>query len=174
MNNRGGLLDATMPLDLSIEDSFLGALQFCSMKLSRDVDGVIELLCEEDSLTHSYFRYSLAKHIGEYLGSLSGNFRGIYVHGSAVKSTSGPGSDIDLIVLIENRRKELGPLLAKLNAELEFQYSQLMGGEYFSGGYADFMDIKLVDREDLEKSRGYGSVLGSLHSAPVKIWDTEN
>ena len=168
MTKNFATLDAST--NFEIREGFCRALDFCGAKIKTDRSEVIRLLQRGNKAAHSNFRYGLAKKIGEYLGSFSNNLSEIYIHGSAAKNSSGPGSDIDIILLLENKLDPFQLLLFKLNDEVEFYYNELMQSNYFKGDFSPFLDIKLVDREEIELNRGFGTVINSLHYRPIKIW----
>jgi len=169
-----GLLGTTTGLHFDCEVTFAGAIDFCTEKINRDREEAIQLLRQEDSSAHSYFRYGLAHQISRYIGSLSDSFKGIYIHGSSVENSSGPASDIDLIISTTKKVEELELLLTTLSGELEFYYNQLLGTKFFGDDYTGFLDVQLVDESDIKSRRGYGAVLTSVHYAPIKIWEPDN
>ena len=164
-------LDSSTSFDT--RSSFNCALEFCEKKLKEAKTRVTWLLRKGDKAAHSNFRYGLAKEIGIYLGNLSNCLLEVYVHGSAVKNKSGPGSDLDMIIMTEYKLEPLKFLLFKLNDEIEHFYNEFMEGDYFTGGFSSFLDIKLVDRSELEARKSFGAVISSVNSSPIKIWQAQ-
>lgn len=158
------------PTHFNTQDSFNKALTFCIEKLQKSRSEVINLLKEGNVSVHSDFRYDLAKRVANYLGFVSCNLLEVYIHGSAIKNSSRPGSDIDLIISLEEKVEPLNMLLARLNDEIEFHYNQLLETNRFNGDSSNFLDIKLVDKAEIEERKGFGAVVSSPYSAPIKIW----
>ena len=164
------VFDSTTNFD--VENSFNCAFDFCENKLKENRNTIIKLFQKGNSSVHSNFRYALAKEIGAYLGSISKNLSKIYVHGSAVTDRSGPGSDIDIIILLEYKFEPFKSLLFKLNDEIEFFYNEIMGHKYFAGDFSSLLDINLIDSSEFESRKGFGAVINSVNSAPITLWQS--
>ena len=163
-------LDASTSFD--VREGFNYAFDFCEERLRKNRSEVIRSFRQGNKPTHSYFRYGLAKKIGAYLGSFSESLFEVYIHGSSVKDKSGPGSDIDIIILVDHKLEPFKLLLFKLNDEIEFFYNELMKRDFFAGGFSSFLDAKLVNRSEYESRMGFGAVINSANKAPIKIWDS--
>jgi len=168
MLNNFAVFDSTTNFD--VQNSFNYAFNFCEHKLKENRNSIISLFKKGNSSVHSDFRYALAKKIGAYLGDLSTNLSEIYLHGSAVKNRSGPGSDIDMIILLEYKFEPFKLLLFKLNDEIEFFYNEIMKHKYFTGEFSSLLDINLINSSEFESRKGFGAVINSVNSAPIKLW----
>lgn len=153
-------------------DELVSALGYVSKMLSVDPETARAMLLKNNPAAHSYFRYSLGESLSQYLGSLGEIFQRIYIHGSCVTGKATASSDIDLIVLVAKKIDPILPYLAHLNALLTTRYCSLM--EEKPERLTRLLDIKIVDDLDLDKRRGYASVITSLHNPPILLWEAES
>jgi len=138
----------------------------CARHLGIHKDAVHERLSGGDRPVHSAFRYALAKAIAAHLGGLGTAFRGVYIYGSAAGETAGPGSDIDVIVVVDHRCAEAERVIRLLNRGFSRGYRAATG---FTGP-VDLLDVHVVDRDEESEGRGYGAVLRDPWTAPLCLW----
>jgi len=161
-----GLIPAEVPNCILFEQ----ALEFCSHRCGLSVEAVLQRLEEGDCGIHSTFRYGLAKGLSGYLASLGSVFHEVYVYGSSISESSNPGSDIDVIVVVERRRDEIANLLKRLDLSLTSHYRRLIGLER---NPASLLDVHVVDRLEQAERSGYGAVIDGLHTRPICLWRSD-
>jgi predicted nucleotidyltransferase len=142
------------------------ALEQCARRSNVDREAVLDLILCGDLQTHSAFRYALAKAVAWYLGELGATFRAVYVHGSAITDTAGPGSDIDVIVVVDRRCAEADRVIRLVDLALTNGYRRLTGFCSLSS----LLDVHVVDLEEEREGRGFGAVLHSSWAAPLCLW----
>lgn len=156
-------------LSLDIAHTFSEAIDYCAKKKEgRSAEEVLQLLAQGDRWAHSTFRYALTTQVCQYLSRLGTVVRSVYIFGSSMSDGAKPTSDIDIIIWVNERSDAIAFLLDRLN---------LFISTYYRGLFADrasrmrrMFDIHLVDDQEVKARVGYGAVLGSLHTRPVKIW----
>jgi len=119
-----------------------------------------------DPGAHSAFRYALAQEFCTYVSGLGSAFQAVYVYGSTMDGRTRPSSDVDIIAWVERKSDTVESLLWRLNRLLTQGYRTLTG----CTSLRSLFDIHLVDNEDVELGRGYGSVIRSVWTAPVCLW----
>lgn len=142
------------------------ALEQCARRSNVDREAVLDLILRGDPQTHSAFRYALAKEVASYLGGLGVPFRGVYVHGSVITDSAGPGSDLDVIVVVDRRCAEADRVIRLVNLALTSGYRRLTGFCSLSS----LLDVHVVDLEEEREGRGFGAVLHSSWTAPLCLW----
>jgi predicted nucleotidyltransferase len=155
-------------LSLDVVRTFTQALTFCAKKLRRPPEEVLQLLARGDSWVHSTFRYALVNQICQYLSRLGTVVRSVYIYGSCMEDRARPCSDVDIIIWVNEKSDALVLLLERLNYLISDYYRALMGDK--AEGMARMLDIHLVDDREVEAREGYGAVLSSPYTSPVRIW----
>lgn len=151
---------------------FNNSLSFCSEKCSCTRDQVLRLLQENCPTIHSRIRYALAKELGCYLGENHADVQAVFVYGSTMQDTAGKMSDIDLIVLVNEKNPALTESLHMLNEGLMLRYRIILGDTSLS--LRRLLDVHIVDVADMSARRGYGAVLNSMFEPPTPIWSRSN
>jgi len=77
-----------------------------------------------------------------------------------------PSSDVDIIAWVRRKSDTVESLLVRLNRLLTEGYKTLVG----CSSLRSLFDIHLVDDEDIDCGRDYGSVIRSVWTAPVCLW----
>ena len=157
------LLEPELPAD----DVLANAVDFCSVKLGVSSDAVHRALAAGESTVHSLVRYAVAKQLARYLGGLSSGFRGIYLYGSTMNDSAEASSDIDLLVVVEQKTDQASALLLRLDDALVGSFHRLLDCSICP---ISLLDVHLVDIEEAHRCRGYGSVLSSIEASPVCLW----
>jgi len=103
------------------------------------------------------------RELGRYLGGLGVSFRAIYIYGSAMTESSSPCSDIDIIVVVDQRRDEVNRLLRGLDLAL---VSHLRSLSPQSSRMASLLDVRVVEQG---QSPVDPSVIGPF-TRPVCLW----
>jgi len=76
-----------------------------------------------------------------------------------------PSSDVDIIAWVSRKSDIVESLLLRLDRLLTEGYRTLT-----RASLRRLFDIHLVDDEDVELGRDYGSVIRSVWTAPVCLW----
>ena len=72
---------------------------------------------------HSDVRYGIAKRIFRYLREKVGGLKGFYIYGSTARGDAGPASDIDLVIIHENK-KQVRQILETLDEQLTATFNE--------------------------------------------------
>lgn len=159
-----------IPAEVPNADLFEQALELCSHRYGLSAEEVLRRLDEGDRQIHSTFRYGLAKGLSSYLASLGSIFGEVYVYGSSIKESANPTSDIDVIVVVENRRDEIANLLKRVDLSLTAHYRQLIG---LKKDPVSLLDIHVIDRIEQVERSGFGAVIDGLHTRPICLWRSD-
>ncbi len=141
------------------------ALGTAAAREGQDSPGFLASLRAGDSATHSAFRYALAQEFCRYVSGLGSTFRAVYVYGSTMDGRTRPSSDVDIIAWVSRKSDIVESLLLRLDRLLTEGYRTLT-----RASLRRLFDIHLVDDEDVELGRDYGSVIRSVWTAPVCLW----
>lgn len=155
-----------MTSEIASDCVVFGALERCARRSGADEDEVRERLVQGDRQTHSDLRYAIAKRLAEHLQGLGAPFLGVYVYGSLMSDTAGPGSDIDMIVVVKRKTDVVTRLLRSVDLVLTSDYRQALGGS----AVTSLLDVHIVDATQERERQGYGALLGDKQAAPVCLW----
>jgi pyruvate, water dikinase len=134
---------------------------------SVEQETYLEEFEERRTDVHWIWRLRMAEKIAENLDSAKFGVKAFYVFGSTKNATSGPGSDIDIMIHFggtEEQRKELslyldgwGTCLAELN--------------YLKTGYktSNILDVHLITDEDIANKSSYAIKIGAVTDAARKL-----
>lgn len=149
------------------------AMDFCAEKVgAASTECVIESLKVGDKNACSYCRYSVAKQVGEALGSLDEHVKAAFVFDDEATyqdicfGAARQTAPIHLLVWVERKTGALASLVEALDQALAKSYADLLG----SSPTAHVLDAQVIDDADVESNRGYGALLRSLHNRPMKVW----
>ncbi len=151
------------------------ALRYCEGKANRrGRDQIVAGLQLEDPTVHDYFRYSLARQIGEYLAGLDETVEGVYTHSFGDAEEEGEDrscsvcAPINLILRVQRRTAALSSIAACLDQALLQEYRGLVkvGTERMSA----VLDVQVADARDVAEGVGYGAILRSIHTRPTQVW----
>ena len=155
-----------MTSEIASDCVVFGALEHCARRSGAGDDETLERLVRGDRQTHSDLRYAIAKRLAEHLESLGAPFLGVYVYGSLMSDTAGPGSDIDMIVVVQKKSDAVTRLLRSVDLVLTSDYRQALGGS----AVTSLLDVHVVDATQERERQGYGALLGDKQAAPVCLW----
>jgi predicted nucleotidyltransferase len=144
------------------------AVRFACQKEHLSEDHFFRSLQAGEENTHSRLRYALAKGITHYLGSIDDNLESAYVYGSTMDDNAGCKSDIDLLVKVKSKSGRTRKVLEILDSLLLASYRILLDDDEF--GMNCMLDVHMVDEEDIQSRKHYGSLLSSADIVPVKVW----
>jgi predicted nucleotidyltransferase len=130
------------------------------MESSKDLSNyqdVISCLKARNTLVHSKFRYSIAKDIARLLtADFKGFVRDIKLYGSTAEYTAGIYSDIDIIIRVKSKSRNMEEMLKLLDTELCKEYFGLLSEDISE--YCYLIDPKIINEDPLEPmhpSRSY-------------------
>lgn len=166
---------------MTIKGEFIEkAVSYCCEKAKADAATIREWLVRGDSWTHSTFRYALAKGLGRYFAENSQDLvKEVYLYGSTMYDHANMHSDIDLIVCVRDRGlsaqspsqsngcSELLKLIESVDREVLNEYKSLVRNGVRRGF---LVDAHVVGEDEVASRRGYGAVISSLETKPVRIW----
>lgn len=154
-----------------------GALEFCAKKAGLEGrEQAVECLLNGDCAVHGYLRYCLAKRLGKYLGSVDDTIKAIYFYGheygtspeDLVEETTDLTSGINLIVWVDRKTAALSSVAASLDQALIEEYKHLVAPKADKLRY--MLDVQFVEDEEVENRTGYGVLINSVYSPPIRIW----
>jgi predicted nucleotidyltransferase len=160
---------AFLGLSLDVVQVFSQAIGYCAEKLNKSSEETLALLEQGDLWVHSTFRFALAVQICPYLGRLGTAVRSIYIYGSCMEDRAKPTSDIDMIIWANEKNDAITFLLERLNLLVSSYYKSLLGDK--ASAMRWMLDIHVVDDQEVQENIGYATVLRSLYTMPVKIWN---
>ncbi len=122
-------------------------------------------------------RHHLASAAAEYIGSLDRTVRAVYTYepeyatGSDIAPEDLPkrSTGIYMIIWAERKTAALLALQASLAASMMEQWKKL--GCPNLSGRCSTIDIQIVSDEDVERRRGYGALIDSVHLSPLRVWE---
>jgi hypothetical protein len=142
----------------------------------RIKEEVIDAILEGDCAACDYLKYSLAKKVGEYLGSVNETVKAVYVYepeyGTGADNhfdhnSLGLKSGINLVAWVESKADTLSSIVAPLNEALVEACQRL--------GICDdelryLLDVKLTDDNEVSNKIGYGALVHSICVRPTQVW----
>ncbi|MBI1938716.1 MAG: pyruvate, phosphate dikinase [Ignavibacteriales bacterium] len=118
---------------------------------------------------HWRWRMKMAEKIAGELDGKRFGVNGLYVFGSTKNAVSGPGSDIDLLVHIDNDKCNIN----ELNIWFEGWSLCLSEINYLRTGYKSqgLLDVHYVTDEDMKNKTSYAAKIGAVSDAarPLKL-----
>lgn len=143
------------------------ALLFCRKMADKRASCTILDLRQGNRRAHSTLRYAIARIISNHMASISGVIKAVYVFGSTMEDKADKVSDIDMIVIVKKKDKFLDKFFKGIDSALLYEYKKLVGNG--TSKLKKFLDINVVDENDLADRTGYASVINSMHKPAVKI-----
>jgi len=143
------------------------ALTFCARKMGLTTyDQTILKLRQGDPQAHEYFRYELARHICDYLGTLYRGLKAVYlIDGDHLKPLT---AGVTMIAWAKPKASILVPVVERLDQEIVHQYKEMVAP--IADGMHHFLNVHLVDDDDVAQRAGFGALLAAQHELPQKIW----
>jgi predicted nucleotidyltransferase len=115
------------------------------------------------------WRYKMAEKIANRIDPESQGVKGVYIFGSTKNATAGPGSDIDIIVHVEDDMEKR----IALKHFLEGWSQALSELNYLRTGYKTdgLLDFHFVTDEDIKNKTSYASKIGAVTDSarPLKL-----
>ncbi len=151
------------------------ALHYCEGKTAyRGADQLAAALRAEIPQVHDYFRHALTTSLANYLIRLDDSVIEVYsyCYGDAEeegedRSCRVTGS-LNLILHVRRRTAALSSVEVSLDQALLEQYKRLIAPN--GDRMTSFLDLQMVDDRDVAEGLGFGAVLKSTFSRPVRVW----
>jgi len=151
------------------------ALAFTQQKTRlREREAIVRALQQGQTAAHDYFRYGLAKEIGNYLGQAEATVKDVYLYepesgtGEVVNGKTSLTKGLELIVWVAGQKDVLLPAIEALDRELTAEYKALLGPTVSS--MPGLVTADVIDDQDVQKRVGSGALVSSLHTRPLKVW----
>jgi coenzyme F420-reducing hydrogenase delta subunit/Pyruvate/2-oxoacid:ferredoxin oxidoreductase delta subunit len=149
------------------------ALAFTEQKTHlRGREAVVRALQQGHTAAHDYFRYGLAKEIGNCLGQAEASVKEVYLYepvtGEEVNGKTSLARSLELIVWVTGQKDLLPPLVETLDQELTEEYKTLLG--LAVSAMPGLLTVDVIDDQDVQKRVGSGALISSLHTRPLKVW----
>jgi hypothetical protein len=152
------------------------AITFCAEKTGAQTrEEVVEAISNGDCAACDYLKYSLAKKVGECLGSMDETVRAVYIYepnyGVGVddhfENRLGLKSGINLVAWVERKTAALSSVIVSLNEALVEACKHLDASE---NGLRYLLDVKLTDDNEVANRLGYGALVHSIYVRPTEVW----
>lgn len=151
------------------------ALDFGASKSGhRTSEQLLDALSQADCQACAYLRYGLATQMAEYLGSMDGTVKAVYVYepeyalpadGAAMGAAS-PG--VHMIAWVDRKSAALKSVVEMLGAGLAHESKSLPCPKADAQCYD--LSIQLVDDDEVLGRTGLGAVLTSIYVRPIEVW----
>jgi pyruvate,water dikinase len=161
-SSNGQVLKVLMNADL---DEAMGMLAPPAVR--TEIEQEIQTTGEQKSEDHWRWRYRMAEKIASEIDPEKFGVKAFYVFGSAKNASSGPGSDIDIIIHFrgnEEQKKEL-------RIWLEGWSLCLAEMNYLRTGYKveNILDVHIVTDDDIKNQDSYAAKIGAVTDAAKEI-----
>jgi hypothetical protein len=164
------LLDA----DSIVESVINQAVAYCAQKMGLGSgQAVWEELQRENVVACKYCHYSIARQVGDLLGTLDQNVEAVYALDydatpqDLCYTEDGQTTLIHLIVRVKRKTNALNAVMEVLAQALVRAYGKLLDRPRLE----HLLDVQVVDGADVAKRIGYGAMLSSLHNRPIQVWE---
>lgn len=144
------------------------SLEYCVKKSSSvDTREVEEKIRNNHGASNSTFRYALAKEICRQLALDHEEIEACYLFGSSLTDAANVTSDIDLVIKVTQKSKELENSVIQIDRRILNYYKRNMNGS--AKGLLKMLDVYFVDDSDIRDRIGFATVISSTHSPPIRI-----
>ncbi len=158
----------------TVESIVTTALKTSARKMGLgDTEVFVTRLKRGDSVAVNYYRYNIARELGEVLGSWSKNVRAVYAcnydDGTSGEDCFGNTSTFSLVHMIiwaEQKNKALNALIEAIDSAMVQRHRRLLGLSQLE----HVLDAQVVNDEDVRKRTGYAALLKSIHQPPIQVW----
>jgi hypothetical protein len=143
---------------------------------SRGQGDVATLLGQREFLEQ--FRYELACGVAAVLAANDKNVRAAYTYepgnnpDSETGEASPPEASVHLLLLVSSPSAGLEAFLATLDRGLTASLRALPVARWQS--HESVLDVNLVTEEEAAVGRGFGALLSSVFSPPLKVWPRQS
>lgn len=142
----------------------------------RSTEQTLSAIRTGDCLVCDYLRHGLAQRVAEYLGSVDGTVRALYVYEpeySTPVDGSGPprpslSPGINMIAWVSRKSAALSSLVGLVSSSLAEEFRRMSCPR---ANPACFMlQVQIVDDEEVSRRQGYGALIESLYVRPIEVW----
>lgn len=126
----------------------------------------LELLKQNNEAALGYFRYWLAREVASYLGKESDLVEEAFICAECPDEQPITTSPVTLIVRAKKKTAALESAAEGLQEDLLGEYRKLLSAE----SLAVFLDICLVDHDDIACRKGAAALIGSLYTPALQVW----
>lgn len=166
--HEGKTLSLHMNSDLEQGVAFLSN-EAGSAQEERDRGLLRERMGRSDVRDHWGWRHYLAERVAEEMDMERFGVKGVYLFGSVASGTAGMGSDIDLLLHMEDEEKDRG----ELKRWLEGWSRALARMNYLQTGYdaAELLDVHFVTDGDIRDGSSFGTRIVSANdpATPLRV-----
>ncbi|MFA3783142.1 PEP/pyruvate-binding domain-containing protein [Melioribacteraceae bacterium 4301-Me] len=145
-----------------------------SPSAENELERTSKEIVQHQEADHWRWRMKMAEKIASELDAEKFGVKGIYVFGSTKNAVAGPGSDIDLLVHIENDKMRI----EELNLWFEGWSLCLSEMNYQRTGYKSqgLLDVHYITDEDIANKNSYAMKIGAVTDAarPLKTKQKKN
>ncbi|NPV69216.1 MAG: hypothetical protein HPY55_01045 [Firmicutes bacterium] len=152
-----------------VEAAVRQGLQFAVEKAGcAGVDALLSRLAAHDEWALGYFAYSCAHNLADSVAALDGNISEAYVLGLEGNDCGSASFPVVLIVSVACRTAALESIVSRINGALPRMLVEVTGlGPDLSAG---FMDVQVIEDEDVSMRRGLGAAVHSLWAPALRVW----
>ena len=155
-------------MNFDTEILFKRSLEYCAEKESTtNTKDIEERIRNNNAVTNRNFRYALGKEICNCLASNYDEIESCYIFGSSLSDTARIASDIDLLIKVARKSKELKTAIAKIDRQILGYYKKNMNGD--AKGLIKLLDVYFIDDIDVRNCIGFASLIFSIHTPPIKV-----
>lgn len=162
-------------MGVTVDGMLAQALSYCAGKMGLEgPQTAAERVRRGDSVACGYCLYSVAKQVGEAIGSLDGNVRAVYTfdcdatpEDECLSEITRGAPLVHLLVWTRRKTAALCALVSVLDRALVRAYAGVLG----KGQPASLLDVQVIDDVDVGRRSGYGALLGSMYHRPVQVWE---
>ena len=150
------------------------ALRYCEDKAGYiGRDRVAAALRSEIPEIHDYFRYALASQVARYLARLDSSVVAVYIYCYGDAEEEGEERHcsitmpINIILHVRRKTAALSSMVDYLDEQLLGYYKRLVSP--YGEKMGSLLDVQMVDDEDIARGVGFGVVLRSSYSKPLRL-----
>jgi hypothetical protein len=169
-------MSARMFDDTLVTSMMEEAIAFCAEKTgAKTREEVVDAISNGDCAACDYLKYSLARKVGECLGSMDETIKAVYIYepeygagaDNHYENRLGLKSGINLIAWVERKTAALSLIVASLNDAL-IEACKRLGTS--GDGLRYLLDVKLTDDNEVANRLGYGALVHSIYVRPTEVW----
>lgn len=165
-------LESIVPTDVEgmIRTCVKDAVAYAARKSEAgNVSAVRTKLASGDEWAFSYFAYACATNIASSLAQLDDNILEAFVLGLEGDDTNAPCFPVTLVLRVACHTAALECIVSHVERELP-KHLEHLGGMTEDASTA-FLEIRVVEDEDLAKRRGLGAAVTSIWAPALRVWE---
>lgn len=158
----------------AVESMIVKSLKTSAQKMElSDIETLVSHLNKRNSMAINYFRYDVARELGEVLGKWDKNIKAVYFWDNDDTSTAEGSLEnkpvfslIHMIIWSQKKTKALNALIEAIDRVMVQQFRGLTGLIKLE----NVLDIQVVDDEEVRNRTGYAALLNSIYQPPIQLW----